>query len=718
MPAPLPSKRERHLRQTLTLALLLANLVALNALLAPWVSARLDLTRDRAFSISPATRRLLGSLEDDLYVYGYFSKRTHPKLAPLVPQMRDLLEEYRALSRRRLHVEFLDPSESDRIEQQASERFGVASTPFRLASKYESGIVNAYFSLVVKYGDQYVRYGFDDLIEVEPLPDGDVDVRLRNLEYDLSRAIKKVVFGFRGAGDLFTRVGKPVRLVAVMTPDRLPSVLGGVPEEVRKAAKQLEEAAKGRFTYEELVPASEAQQIEVQRRFGARPLAVGLFGTETFYLQGFLSVGDHAEELPLTGRNVTSASLREAIEASLKRQAPGFLKTVGVVAPGPSLPPEVLMQLRMQGQMLSQPPPEFDDLKARLRQDYNVRDLSLNDADGVPGDVDVLLVIKPRGLGERAVYNLDQFLMRGGRVIICAGSYDPDFGPGGLTVRPVDSGLEAWLKHAGVEISRTLLLDDRNQPLPIPELRQTVFGVIRTWSLKPYPYLVAVRDDGFRDRSITAKLDAIGIYWGSPVEVVPEAQKRLKVIPILYSSSRSWTDDDVGRVARTDYAVPAGAKPHPVAVALQGSFESFFAGKTVPPVGSDSSRREVPLPRSPETRLAVVGNAEFLSDLVANALGRQSGGLYLQNLGFIQNLVDWMNLDNDLASIRTRVTSARPIRRLARSAAAGIETANYLVPLLFLAGFGLLRYWRRRGVQPVVSATRAAGGAEPQVREA
>jgi ABC-2 type transport system permease protein len=708
---PIPSKRERLVSQLVTLALVAANLVVFNAILSPWAAARLDLTRDRAFSISPATRRLLGSLDDDLTVTGYFSKRTHPKLAPLVPQIEDLLEEYRALARRRVHVEIIDPGENDRLEQEANDRYGVTSTPFRLASKYESGIVNAYFALVIKYGDQYVRYGFDDLIEVEPLPDGDVDVRLRNLEYDLTRAIKKVVFGFRGAGQLFERLGKPVRLTAVWTPDRLPSPLAGVPAELRKAAQELEKSGRGRFAFEEIVPADAARQAEVERRFGARPLSLGLFSSERFYLQGFLSVGDHVEQVPLASARVSAAELREAIEASLKRQAPGFLKTVGVVAPGPTLPPEVLMQLRMQGQMPPQPPPEFDQLKARLRQDYQVRDVSLEGAQGVPGDVDVLLVIKPRALQDRAVYNLDQYLMRGGRLILCAGSFDPEFGQTGLAVRPADSGLDAWLKHNGVEISKTLLLDDRNQPLPIPEVRQTIFGAIRTWSLRPYPYLAEVRDAGLKHHAITAKLDAVGIYWGSPIEVLPDAAKRLRVTPILESSPRSWIDDDLQHVTRLDYAVPAGAKPHLVAAALQGSFESFFAHQASPPVEGDSSRHDVPITRSPETRLVVVGDAEFVSDLVAGALGRQSGGLYLQNLGFVQNLVDWMNLDDDLVAIRTRASAARPIRRLPRGAQITIEVANYVIPLLVLAGFGLTRYGRRRRARPLVDPGRAAVGA-------
>ena len=97
-------------------------------------------------------------------------------------------------------------------------------------TKYESAIVNAYFSVVVQYADQYVRYGFDDLIVVEPTPDGDIDVRLRNLEYDLTRAIKKVVFGFRSTHDLFERVSEPVRLTAIWTVATLPEMFADVPD--------------------------------------------------------------------------------------------------------------------------------------------------------------------------------------------------------------------------------------------------------------------------------------------------------------------------------------------------------------------------------------------------------------------------------------------------------------------------------------------------------
>ena len=165
-------RKRRIVSVAVTLGLLALNLVALNYLLAGWSTARVDLTQENVFSISPATRRILGTLDENLTIYAYFSKRTHPKLAPLIPEIRDLLDEYQAVAGGKVNLEITDPGENEEAEQEAADRFGIRSTPFRLATKYESAIVNAYFALVVQYGDQYVRYGFEDLIQVDRRPTG------------------------------------------------------------------------------------------------------------------------------------------------------------------------------------------------------------------------------------------------------------------------------------------------------------------------------------------------------------------------------------------------------------------------------------------------------------------------------------------------------------------------------------------------------------------
>ena len=689
--------RRRRFDALLTVALVGLNLVALNVLLDSTGRMRLDLTEDRLYSVSPATRAILRSLDDTVTVIGYFSERTHPKLAPLVPQIEDTLAELAAVSGGRLQYEIIDPGADEQAEEEATGRYGVRSTPFRLASKFETGIVNAYFALVVKFGDQYVRYGFEDLIAIEPLPDGDVDVRLRNLEYDIARAIRKVTASFRSTEELFDRLDQPVRLVAVISSDQLPDVFSKVPEAVRAAARELKEKAGDRFTYEELDPTDDPEvEARVRQRWGTRPYTLGLFDDRPFYLHGYLEYGDQVEQLVLAGEGITAADVREAVLASLRRRVPGFLPTIGLVVPEPDIPPQVRPQLAMQGRL---PPPEFQELETRLSADYEVRRVDLAGADGVPADVDVLLVIRPQNLSDRAVYNLDQYLMRGGRIVLCAGQYKANLFGESLSVTPVETGLGDWLGHLGVKIEKTLVLDDRNQALPIPTRRMTPFGVIRTWELAPYPYLVDVRDDGIVNREVAARVEDVGIYWGSPVVVDPPEDASFEAIELLRSSARSWTDDDPARAQSVAYAVPEeGTEPHTLAVALAGTFESVYAGKEPPKPEKETIdvAAEVPLERSPATRLVVVGNAEFLSDFVGRMLGPVDGSFFEQNLAWTQNLIDWMTLDNELLGIRARGGGLRRIERLEPDAEFGIELANYVAVLMVLAAAGGAFLWLRR----------------------
>jgi len=407
--------------------------------------------------------------------------------------------------------------------------------------------------------------------------------------------------------------------------------------------------------------------------------------------------------------------VREAIENSLRRQTPGFLKTIGVVTSEQGLPREVLMQLQMQGQRVPpQPPPEFEQIKARLRLDYQVRDLKL--ASAVPTEVDTLLVLKPDGLSESEVYNLDQYLMRGGRVIIASSAFQPQLNANaGLSVTPLTSGLEDWLDHLGIEIEPTLVLDDRNQPLPVPEVQRTPLGMIQTWRMEPYPYLVEVRDEGLADRQVTSRLDSVGIYWGSPLSVESAHPDDLEVTEILKSSPRSWTDDDPTKVGYVDYQVPAeGLGPELLAVSLTGKFPSYFKDREPPGSGGDFAEEEVEqapptevaLEQSPDTRLVVIGDAAFVSDLVARALGLDSG-FFASNLAFVQNLIDWINLDNDMLTIRSRGTGVRRLARVERGTEVTIEIVNYAIPILALLMWGAHRYWRRRHAVPLVATTTA-----------
>ncbi|MBN2887469.1 MAG: Gldg family protein, partial [Chromatiaceae bacterium] len=231
----------QHRRWLLVSALIVANLLALNPWLGQIKGARVDLTAGQIYSLSSTTRDSLAQLQEPLLIRGYFSAQTHPLLAPLVPQLRDLLRELQIAGGDRVRVEFVDPQRAPELEREAGEQYGIRPVAFQTASKYQAAVVNSYFDILVKYGDQYERLGFQDLIEVKVRGETDLDVRLRNPEYDLARTIKKVLQGYRGGDNPFANLDQPVRFEGyISAPERLPEPLPALRAELEALLAELE----------------------------------------------------------------------------------------------------------------------------------------------------------------------------------------------------------------------------------------------------------------------------------------------------------------------------------------------------------------------------------------------------------------------------------------------------------------------------------------------
>ncbi|MEJ2388828.1 MAG: Gldg family protein, partial [Chromatiaceae bacterium] len=151
------SQVQRHRRWALVTALFALNFLAGNLWLQQIGWLRLDITQGHIYTISPATRKYLRELQEPLLIRGYFSAHTHRLLAPLVPQIRDLLEEYKVAGHGRVRVELVDPLENPDLQREAAEKYGIRPVAFETASKYQAGVVNSYFDILVKYGDQYEK---------------------------------------------------------------------------------------------------------------------------------------------------------------------------------------------------------------------------------------------------------------------------------------------------------------------------------------------------------------------------------------------------------------------------------------------------------------------------------------------------------------------------------------------------------------------------------
>ena len=110
---------------------------------------------------------------------------------------------------------------------------------------------------------------------------------------------------------------------------------------------------------------------------------------------------------------------------------------------------------------------------------YNVTSVSLQDGNAVDDTVTTLVVAGvQQPLTEREKYELDQFIMRGGRAIFLVDTIQ--IPPGTLQGTPVNTGLNDLLEHYGTKLGNNLLIDRRfHDNARFQQGRMTVF--------QPYP---------------------------------------------------------------------------------------------------------------------------------------------------------------------------------------------------------------------------------------
>jgi gliding motility-associated transport system permease protein/gliding motility-associatede transport system auxiliary component len=685
----------RHRLWGLLTLLLIANLLAGNLWLQKLGRARLDLTAGRIYSLSDATRQYLGELQEPLLIRGYFSAKTHPLLAPLVPRLRDLIEEYQLAGGGKVRAEFVDPQQNPELEAEANQKYNIKPVPFQVADRYQSSLVNSYFHLLVQYGDRYQILSFRDLIEVKRRGAEGIEVELRNPEYALTRAIKKVMYGFKGGGDLFAGMSQPVTLTGyISAAAKLPKFLRTFKAQLGELSGELQKQSGGKFSFKLVEPEANGGEVakKIETDYGFRPMQAGLFDPDHFYFYLALGDGEQTVQVALP-EDFTKAALRTNLTSALKRFAGNYLKTVALAVPQSSANP-YLAQMGMNNGK------KFQVLRQQLEANYNVRSVDLNQG-RIPEGADILVVAAPKQLSDKGLFAVDQFLMQGGTVLLATSPYQVSFGRDNLSATPQQGLMLQWLAQKGLKLDRKMVLDPRNQPFPVPVSRNVGGFVLQELRLVPYPYFIDVRNSGLNSElPVSADLNRVLMDWASPIEVDTQKTKGQKLTWLLKSSPDAWTSDAGNLVPRIDEDGRSGFTPGKtrgeqlLGVALQGSFTSWFKGKTSPllaagkdagkPTGGKTQTPQIAgvIDKSPDSaRLILFGSSDFLSDQTLQLASSTSGQQELGALQLVENAIDWSLEDPGLLSIRSHGHYARTLKPLTREARMLCEYLDYALVL-------------------------------------
>lgn len=693
-------QKTHHRQWRLITTFLVLNFIVTNFWLSHINTLRLDVTKGQIYSLSQASRTMMQGLQEPLLIRGYFSAQTHPLLAPLVPQIRDLLEEYSIVGEGHVRAEFIDPRDNPDLEEEANRKYGIKPVPFQVADKYQAGLVNSYFNILIQYGDKYETLGFRELIEIKMRSETDLEVRLRNPEYDITRSIKKVVYGFQNVENLFAGMQSPVTFNGYISSDnKLPPALVKFKEELTAALTDLKAVSNDKLIVEFIDPEAQGGEVakKIMEDYGFRPMVASLLDTNSFYFYLTLQEGDKVVQLPLP-ESLDKEGARKSIEAGLKRFSTGFLRTVGIKAP--TATPSMPWAPQQDGS-------RYELIRQKLSEGYQMKNVDLTNGN-VPEDVDLLLVVAPKDFEQKQLFAVDQFLMKGGTVVLATSPFSVARTQTNLNVSRVRSGLEEWLKSHGIKQQDRLVLDTQNEPYPVPVRRNLGGFIVEEIRKVNYPFFVDVRSAGLNeDNLITSGLPQVTINWASPLEIDSKANSKRNITTLLTSSEQSWTSDSTNiepnfeMYPQNGFPSSSATQPYKLAAVVEGSFDSFFKDKSSPLLEADDTKEEKKeegkeekaqplisgiIDRSPDSaRIIVFSSNEFLNDETLKISASSGENRFLNSLQIVENAVDWSLEDRSLLSIRSRGQFSRTLQPMEQSSQLFWEYLNYALALLGLA---------------------------------
>jgi ABC-type uncharacterized transport system involved in gliding motility auxiliary subunit len=448
----------------------------------------------------------------------------------------------------------------------------------------------------------------------------------------------------------------------------VPGPLKHFARQVEDLLKEYELAGGGKVQLEKYDPKPDSDAEDLAQRYGLQGQMLPPAGP-TLYL-GLVAVsGDRQAAIPLVDPR-TEELLEYNITRMLHRVTTLKKPVVGVLSSLPvmgSQPPPFMMPGQRRPQ--SQPPWAcFQD----LAQDYDVRRIAPT-AKGLDADLDTLIVVHPKNLPETMLYALDQFVLRGGRLVafvdpLCVvdPGEDPSspFGMGGMgggRSSTLGKLFDAW----GVKYEQDKIVADLQAITPLRG---------RNNAIEQSPLYLSLRKTNLSAHdALTASAESLMMVMSGAF--ANEAAEGLKVTPLITTSEQSALTDAM--MAQFDpnafrRQFKSGHKRMNLAMRLQGTFKTAFpAGEPADPADTNAVAKAAaePLKESAaEGNVLLVADADMLYNEFCgqdvNLFGYRAFQPFNDNVNFFAGGVEQMSGSADLIGIRCRGTANRPFTRV------------------------------------------------------
>jgi gliding motility-associatede transport system auxiliary component len=707
---------------------------------------RLDLTENKIYSISEASKHVVSTLSEPLTIDVFFTKNLPAPHNNTERYLHDLLEEYAIHANKYFNYRFYDVSpESEGIDastrenQKLANNYGINPVQIQVFEQDEVKFKKAYMGLVLIHGDM-----------VERIP---TITSVDGLEYKLTTAIQKLnnkistLLSLKGKVKVTLYLSSSLKPIApLLGLNELPEY----PEKLKEIIDRLNAKNYGKLEYTYIDPSTTSSPETSWNKYDLMKLqwpdlsdgkikaGNGMIGLVMQYGGKFRKIPLLSEiRLPIIGTQYNLARLNrleDTINDNLETLV-NINQDLGYLADHDTLSTSSFSSMGRQN------PAAISTFSKLVSKTYSIKPIDLKNQ-SIPGSLKCLVIARPtEKFSEYELFQIDQALMRGTNLALFLDPFkevdrnnQQRFGLNqGPSYVPLDTGLEKLLSHYGIHIQKAYVLDENCHKQRLP---RSMGGGERPIYFAPI----------IKDKNINHKLKFLrGIKGLVAVKISPLdldqariSENKLKAVKLFSSSEKSWEIRKNISLNPLFLPPPPSAdqmQQFPLAYLIEGEFPSYFAGKPIPEKiskdgkGADKNKVEAAATnkkdkkenapeaadKKTEAELAKIkGQNQVISrgkpakiflmaapDMLKNNVLDPEGDS--PNDMFILNTIDALNNREDIASMRSKVLNFNPLHDTGSLTKTFVKSFNIAGLPILVVFLGLLvwlkRHSRRKRIQ-------------------
>lgn len=643
---------------------------------------RVDLTEPKSYSLSKASVNIVKNLDEPLSIRVFFDKNLPPQYSSVAQYAEDFLEEYKSAANKNLTVNYMDLSKKENVE--LAQSFGLRQVQIQEVKNNEVGFKQAYMGIVISYGDSV------ELIDPISTADG--------LEYKITSTVSKMI----STNDTLAALpkGEKIKVTVYLTEALKQLRINGVDQIekiVENAYREVNKQKQDRLEFNVVHPTSE-ETDELVKRYGLQSLSYRTNGRQEKGTVGvIIEAGENFRVLPIevqqsifgfavAGLEDVENSINESLQSLMSKPT-----QVGYILGHNELPLDEEKYAANFQQLISSM--------------YELVTLDLS-TDSIPATMSSIIINGPQfDYTEEELYKVDQFIMRGGNVMFLIDGLNTTgaaaYYSGTPQYQKNEVNLDRLLNKYGVKRGNDFVFDENCYTQANQQYGKLNF----------YWAPILQKKQLAKNHPITKNLGYVIMLQNGSLDITEaQANKDFTTTVLARSSDKSWISDRIDMVLNPLMITPPGSgySSQPLAVLLEGTFESAFDEAPVPEKNNDEDNEEdekaAPAPAPANDDSEITSSTHIAKSRVPGKIFITSTSYIttyqvLDTSGtspismFLMNTVDYMNGNEDLCIMRSKGLSINTLEIKSQSAAKTVQYFNEwgLAVLFALAGLIVLR---------------------------